>query len=122
MQKFALPIFLGLLGLLCAPSSLAQLPLKRGQVPPFPLKLLADSENVAQEDGINTTFPVGVRVTKFSISLEEITFSGQDKGGSPWTVNLDNQHIGLGYKLYSGDLDRNGFVEVAGNRRVCWQS
>lgn len=90
----------------------AQLPLKRGQIPPFPLKLLADSENESQQDGVTASFPVGVRVTKFVISLADISFSGQDKGGQPWTVEVDNQHIGLGYKLYSGDLDRNGLVDV----------
>jgi hypothetical protein len=90
----------------------AQVPLKRGQIPPFPLKLLADSENESQEDGITASFPVGVRLTKFVITLADINFSGQDKSGQPWTVELDNQHIGLGYKLYSGDLDKNGLVDA----------
>lgn len=93
-------------------TTLAQVPLKQGQIPPFPLKLLADSENESQENGITASFPVGVRLTKFVITLEDIRFNGQDKGGQPWTVELDNQHIGLGYKLYSGDLDKNGLVDA----------
>jgi hypothetical protein len=93
-------------------NTFAQVPLKSDQIPPFPLKLLADSENETQQDGVTASFPVGVRLTNFAISLEAISFSGQDKAGLPWTVELDNQHIGLGYKLYSGDLDQNGLVDA----------
>lgn len=99
-----------------AASSLAQtplpFPLKRDQVAPFALKLLADSENESQEDGIQAALPFGVRSSKASISPEEINFSGVDKSGQPWTVMLDNQHIGLGYKLYVGDLDKNGLADA----------
>jgi len=102
-------VFLSLVG---TRDTFAQVPLKPGQIPPFPLKLLADSENESQEDGVTASFPVGVRLTKFVITLEDISFSGQDKSGHPWTVELDNQHIGLGYKLYSGDLDQNGLVDA----------
>ena len=116
MQKLCLLIALSTAWLAVQSLTFAQtaitLPLKREQLPPFPLKLLADSEEQSQEDGVNAAFPVGLRSSKIAISLEDISITGTDKGGQPWTVKLDNQHIGLGYKLYSGDLDQNSLVDL----------
>src|SRR2546423_750990 len=113
-MKLLLTIFFGLLFLADSISSVSknsfQLPLKKSQAPPFPLKLLASSDNAGQRNGIDGVFPLGPQGASCQISIEVISITGQDKAGKDWEVKLSEN--GLGYMFYGGDLDKNGYNDA----------
>lgn len=95
------------------PGSNFQLPVNKRDVQPFHLNLMAKSHPVSEEKGLDEVFPVGPRGAKFHLSLEsEITITGKDATGNDWSVELNGCHIGLGYELFSGDLDANGYPDA----------
>src|SRR4030095_11910861 len=116
-MKIIFSAFLGLaLGIdLQAPTANASshLPLSRTHIAAFPLKLLADGNNREQTEGIDGEFQIGAGKTKNSLSPGDGgSCSGQAKGGKTWEVKLSDIPLGLGYQLYSGDLDKNGINDL----------
>jgi len=121
MTKTAFPLILSLalaltLGIdFQAPMAKAgfHLPLKRTEAHALPLKLLADGRNREQSNGIDSEFRIGLGNARVLLSLDEgVSVTGQGKGGKAWEVTLKNLPVGLGYQLYSGDLDKNGLVDM----------
>jgi len=95
------------------PNASFHLPLNRTQISAFPLMLLANGNNREHREGIDGELQIGAGKAKVSISRDEgASISGQGKGGKAWEVKLKNLSIGLGYQLYSGDLDKNGLVDL----------
>src|SRR5262245_53545750 len=89
------------------------LPLKRKEAPVFSLNLLADGGNPKQRDGIDSEFRIGLGRARIIISPDDgASITGEGKDRKAWEVKIKTFPIGLGYEVYSGDLDNNGSVDL----------
>ncbi|HKQ73704.1 MAG TPA: hypothetical protein VJ810_08270 [Blastocatellia bacterium] len=106
-----LSLVIGIESQLPAEKASFHLPLTRSQSPTFPLKLIADGSD--HIDGFVSEIQIGVGKAKLSISLEEgASFSGRGNDGKAWEITIKDSPLGLGYHLYSGDLDKNGLADL----------
>lgn len=79
---------------------------------PFPLKYITDYEKARTIKQL----PGGVSGIEVNHSEDEAEnfgpiFSGKDKQGNPWSVQL-GEKMGLGGNIFHADLDRNGIQDL----------
>jgi hypothetical protein len=97
------------------------LPLSRAEMSSrFPVEYIGtinDGRLVPTGKETDQPFPVQIKVGHSGAAVvasetDEISISGRDRNGAPWSVKMGDYGLAYGGQLYSADLDRNGILDL----------